>query len=67
MNNHTTSIPNNSDTNWYDNNDGPSLHTRIVFASTWIFIAVVGIIGKQKTTKVFFYFYMFIFLYLIRQ
>jgi hypothetical protein len=46
MNDYTTIIPNHNDTNWYDNNDGPSLHTRIAFASTWIFIAVVGIIGK---------------------
>ncbi len=39
-------ILNNSNTSWDDHNDGPSLHRRLVFASTWIFIAVVGILGK---------------------
>jgi hypothetical protein len=46
MNDYTTIIPYNSNISWYDDNDGPSLHTRIGFASAWIFIAVVGIIGK---------------------
>ncbi len=41
-------IQNNSNTNWDDdhNNDGTSLHTRLVFASAWILIAVAGILGK---------------------
>jgi hypothetical protein len=48
MNDNTMIIQNNSNTNWDDdhNNDGPSLHTRLVFASAWILIAVAGILGK---------------------
>jgi hypothetical protein len=48
MNDNIMTINNHSNTSWYDHNDGPSLHTRIVFAITWIFIAVAGIIGKEK-------------------
>jgi len=40
-------IPNITNETWYDN-DGPPLHTRIGFASAWVFIAVAGILGKHK-------------------
>ena len=41
-------MTNTSHPNWDDDtNDGPPLHTRIIFASAWIFIAVVGIIGNS--------------------
>lgn len=40
---HFSNITNDT---WYEN-DGPSLHTRIGFASAWVFIAVVGIIGNS--------------------
>jgi len=48
MNNHTDIFYNLSNTSGYDHDDGPSLHTRLVFASIWILIAVAGIIGKRK-------------------
>ncbi len=54
MNDYTTIIPYNSNISWYDDNDGPSLSTRIGFASAWIFIAVVGIIGKIEILILFF-------------
>jgi hypothetical protein len=48
MNDNTTNICNNSNNSWCDYDDGPSLDTRIVFASTWVFIAVAGILGKTN-------------------
>ncbi len=63
MNDNTTIIQNNSYTNWDDDqNDGPSLHTRIVFASAWILIAVAGILGKLN-----FLFLLISMLFFIRQ
>ncbi|CAF0803786.1 unnamed protein product [Rotaria sordida] len=48
MNNLTIMINNDSNSSWYDdNNNGPSFHTQIIFASAWIFIAVAGIIGNS--------------------
>ena len=47
MNDSIMIIQNNSNTSWDDDNNGPSLHTRIVFASAWILIAVAGIVGKK--------------------
>jgi hypothetical protein len=48
MNNTTTFIDDENNSSWYDGADGPSYHTRIAFASTWILIAVAGILGKTK-------------------
>ena len=61
MNNYTTSFNNDSDINLYLYVGGPSLHTRITFASAWIFIAVAGIIGKRKNiidSKIFISFFL---------
>lgn len=42
-------ITNTSHPNWDDDaSDGPPLHTRIIFASAWIFIAVIGILGRNE-------------------
>lgn len=42
-------ITNTTSPNWdEDIADSPPLHTRIIFASAWIFIAVVGILGKRE-------------------
>jgi hypothetical protein len=49
MNDHIDFIHNNSNASWYEPHDSPSLNTRIAFASPWVFIAVAGIIGKQKS------------------
>ena len=46
MNNHTTMGDNSSDY-WDGHDDGPTLHTRIGFASAWVLIAVAGIIGNS--------------------
>jgi hypothetical protein len=48
MNNHTDIFYNMSNNSGYDHDDGPSLHTRLVFASIWILIAIAGIIGKRN-------------------
>lgn len=43
-------IVNHRNTSWDDETtDGPPLHTRIIFASAWILIAVAGILGKQES------------------
>jgi hypothetical protein len=46
MNDYTTIIDNQSDNNWDEAQEGPSLSTRIAFASAWVIIAVAGIIGR---------------------
>jgi len=48
MNNQTVPIGNHSDENWDENENVPTLSTRIIFASAWVIIAVAGIIGKEK-------------------
>ncbi len=48
MNNHTVPLGNHSDENWDEIENGPTLSTRIIFASAWVIIAVAGIIGKEK-------------------
>lgn len=40
-------MENSNISQWNDNDNGPPLHTRIAFASAWIFIAVAGIIGRK--------------------
>ena len=47
MNDPSIFSDNNTNNSDYDHLDGPSLHTRIAFASAWVFIAVVGIIGNS--------------------
>ncbi|CAF4089211.1 unnamed protein product, partial [Rotaria magnacalcarata] len=47
MNSYTIIASNQSDNNWEDNDNGPSLFTRIAFACAWVFIAVSGIIGNS--------------------
>ena len=47
---HTNISYNTTNNSSYGEDDGPSLHTRLVFAGAWIFIAVVGIIGKGNTS-----------------
>ncbi|CAF0828025.1 unnamed protein product [Rotaria sp. Silwood1] len=46
MENNTTIMSNQSDYDGWEE-DGPSFHTRIAFASAWIIIAVAGIIGNS--------------------
>lgn len=58
MNNQTNFTSNNTNGSWEEHSDGPSLHTRIALASAWVFIAVVGIIGKEKNLF-FLYIYLF--------
>jgi len=53
MNDQTTIISNNTNASWDGHHDNSSLPTRIGFASAWIFIAVVGIIGKEKNLLFF--------------
>ncbi len=52
MNNHTMIGENSSDYYWDENDEDPSLHTRIAFTSAWIFIAVAGIIGNSLVISV---------------
>ena len=40
-------MSNDSNATWYDGEDGPSLHTRLAFAGTWMLIAVAGILGNE--------------------
>ncbi|UJR35393.1 hypothetical protein I4U23_028150 [Adineta vaga] len=47
MNEHIDPIDNISNQSLYDMDNGPSLHTRLIFASAWIIIAVAGIIGNS--------------------
>lgn len=46
MNYNSNAVDNFTNYDWNETSNGPSLHTRIAFASTWIIIAVAGIIGK---------------------
>ena len=48
MTDHTAMMSNDSNSTWYDGEDGPSLHTRLAFAGTWMLIAVAGILGKER-------------------
>jgi hypothetical protein len=50
MSNFSVSTDNEDNASWYDGNDGPPLHTRLAFASAWIFIAVAGILGKWSSS-----------------
>ena len=60
MSNFTAVAESESNASWYDGTDGPSLHTRIAFASAWIVIAVAGILGKQSSsTGISLYPYLF--------
>ncbi|CAF3687720.1 unnamed protein product [Adineta steineri] len=47
MNDHAHVFDNVSNSSWYEEDDGPSLPTRLVFACAWIFIAVAGILGNS--------------------
>ncbi|CAM4779325.1 unnamed protein product [Rotaria magnacalcarata] len=47
MNNPVPITYNASNSSEYDSDDGPSLHTRLVFACAWVLIAVAGIIGNS--------------------
>ncbi|CAF0813553.1 unnamed protein product [Adineta steineri] len=47
MNDHADVFGNVSNSSWYEEDDGPSLPTRLVFACAWIFIAVAGILGNS--------------------
>ena len=48
MSNITTVIDNDTNSTWDTFDDGPTLSTRIAFASAWAIIAVAGIIGKKN-------------------
>ena len=41
-------MENSNISHFYEHDNGPPLHTRIAFASAWIFIAVAGIIGRKQ-------------------
>jgi hypothetical protein len=56
MNNIISGIDNDTNNTWDYSGDGPTLRTRIAFASAWAIIAVAGIIGKKK----FFFLLIFI-------
>jgi hypothetical protein len=47
MNDQTIAMDNHSGYQWNGTDDGPSFHTRIAFACTWIIISVAGIIGNS--------------------
>ena len=42
---HMINFTNHTRTDW---DNGPTLHTRLIFVGAWILIAVAGIIGKQN-------------------
>ena len=47
------SLDNQTSWNWshHHHHDGPSLQTRLAFASAWIFIAVAGVIGEDARDR----------------
>jgi hypothetical protein len=47
MEDSTDLLDSQSHSNWSNVDDGPSLTTRIAFASAWVIIAVAGIIGES--------------------
>lgn len=49
---HTDMMSNDSNATWYDGEDGPSLHTRLAFAGTWMLIAVAGILGRERPLSI---------------